>query len=777
MKKLYYTLQYLFNKKSTALIKVISLSAGLLVGIVLFARVAFDQTYDQFYPEADRLFTIMCTYTIGGEEKEPSSVVHAPMPSAMNDEFPEIKMATVIRTQGKQPFFYGEQKFEPEIVYADSLFFKTFGFDLLKGDDRLLGVIDNIFLSEKMAKIIFGDEDPVGKVLKHGKNRPYIVQGVFKDIPENCHLRFDAVGSFGNMNNQFRFCTQWDCGDSFMGYVRLMPNVDPVSVDAKIPAFLRGHQDVDANIERGFEAAYYLAPVTKIHSGDENIKRMLVILSLLATVILFVASMNYVLISISSLAQRAKSVGVHKCNGASAKDIFSMFMYETAILIFCSIIIIVLVLMAFRSSIESITHASFGALFSFANLWTSAGVVSILFLLSGIIPGRIFSSVPVTQVFRKTTSNNLYWKRGLLFVQFTGISFVLILLAIILKQYQTVTERDLGYISENVVYAKMNGVGGQNQEEFVHNVTTLKQEFERIPYVESASTHYSLPVFGYGGMPVTDEDNNWLFTARYSVYDGDYIPTMGIEFVAGDNFTGPDQVIVNETFIRKRGWKDNPIGKEVINGKNSYGRIVGVVKDFPINSLYVEQQPILIEYMRVSPGYLTLRLSELTPERLKELNDKLLALYPNDDMGFSVLQDILTQQYVPVRHFRDSVLAAFVVVLLITIMGLYGYVSDEITRRSKEIAIRKVNGATARRIMQLLCRDITYIALPAIIIGILISVLIGRNWLQEFAVKTSLRPDVFIFCGIFILMGILLIITLRSWNVANENPVNSIKSE
>lgn len=777
MKKLYYTLQYLFNKRSTALIKVISLFAGLLVGIVLFARVAFEQSYDKFYPEADRLYTIMCTYTIGGEEREPISVIHAPMPSAMNDEFPEIEMATVIRNQGKQPFFYGEHKFEPEVVYADSLFFKTFGFELLKGDDRLLGVIDNIFLSEKTAKIIFGDEEPVGKVLKHGKNRPYIVQGIFKDIPENCHLRFDAVGSFGNMNNQFGYYTGWDGGDSFIGYVRLKSNVNPASVDTKFPVFLRGHQDVDANMERGFKAAYYLAPVTEIHSGDKDVKRMLVILSLLATVILFVASMNYVLISISSLAKRAKSIGVHKCNGASAKDIFSMFMYETAILVFISLILIMLVLLAFRSSIESITNASFGALFSFSNLWTSVGVVSILFFLSGIIPGRIFSSIPVTQVFRKTTSNNLYWKRALLFIQFTGISFVIVLLAIILKQYQMVTEKDLGYKPENVVYTRMNGVGGQNRDEFMHNVTTFKQEFERLSFVEHASTHNALPVSGYGGMPVTDEDNNWLFTARYSVYDADYIPTMGIEFAAGGNFTGPDQVIVNETFIKKRGWKDNPIGKEVINGKDSYGRIVGVVKDYPINSLYVEQQPILIEYWRVSPGYLTLRLSELNPERLKELNDKLVALYPDDDMGFTVLQDILTQQYVPVRHFRDSVMAAFIVVLLITILGLYGYVSDEIARRSKEIAIRKVNGATARRILQLLCKDIIYTALPAIIIGVMTSVLIGRNWLKEFAVKTSLRPDVFIFCGILILMGILLIVTLRTWNVANENPVDSIKSE
>lgn len=777
MKQLYYAFQTLLRKSSNSWIKIISLSAGLLVGLVLFARVAFEQSFDTFYPDADRLYTIMCNYTIGGDELDPSAIINAPIPSAMNEELPEVALATVVRNQGTQPFFYGEQKFEPRTIYADSLFFKTFGFEIIKGDDRLLSVIDNLFLSEKMAKIIFGDEEPIGKILKHGKNRPYIVQGIFKDIPENCHLKFDAVGSFDNMNKQFGFFTGWEGGDSFTGYVRLADNVTPETIDAKFPAFLRSHRDVDASKEQGFETEYFLAPVTKMHSGDKNVKRMLIILSLLATAILFAASMNYVLISISSLAQRAKAVGIHKCNGASSKNIFSMFLYETAMLVFFSLLIIIVALFAFRGKIENIANASFGALFSYANLWTSVGVVTIIFFLSAIIPGRIFSSIPVTQIFRTTTTNKLYWKRALLFIQFTGISFVLILLVIILKQYQTVMDRDLGYNPNNVVYVRMNGVGGNNRDETVRNVTMFKQEFERLSFVENASTHSYLPTSGYGGMGITDEDNNWLFTARWCIYDADYISMMGIEFVAGGNFTGPGQVIVNETFIKKRGWKDNPIGKEIISGTDSYGKIAGVVKDYPINALYYEQDPILIEYRRATSGYLTLRLSELTPEHLKELNDKLAELYPNDDMGFSVLQDNISQQYVSIQTFRDSVIAAFLVVFLITAMGLFGYVSDEVTRRSKEIAIRKVNGATAKRILRLIYRDITYTALPAIIIGIMISVLIGRNWLKEFAVKTSLTPDIFILCSILVLMVILIITTVRTWDVANDNPVNSLKSE
>jgi putative ABC transport system permease protein len=776
MKQLYYVFKTLLRRGGNSWIKVISLSAGLLVGIVLFARVAFEQNFDTFYPDAGQLYRVMSHYTVGGDVREPIPQIHASMPEAMKREFPEIAGATVVAPPEKRPFFYGEKKFEPETIYADSLFFQTMGLDVIQGDDRLLGVRDNLFLSESMAQTIFGQEEPIGKTLVFRKRYTYTIQGIFKDIPENSHLRFDAVGSFVNMKTQFQRQAGWMSDGSYYGYIRLLPGADPKVIDEKLPEMIGKYKDVEADAAKGQVYSHYLIPVTDAHSADKTVKRMMLILSLLGVAILFVAAMNYVLISISSLASRAKAIGVHKCNGASSGSIFRMFIYETAILIFIACLLCVFCLFVFRGMIEGITDASLAALFSLSNLWVVLPVVGALFLLAGILPARIFAGIPVTQVFRAKTVANRHWKRVLLFSQFAGITFVLVLLAIVLMQYRMVLTKDLGYEPDNVVSAPIE-IGGKDWNEYYQNVTNFKQEFERLPFVESAATNYFQPITGYGAMPVVDENNVVLFMAQYNVIDLDYPRTIGMHFVAGADFTDENQVIVNETFVKLMGWTDSPIGKEVRNEYNSYGQIVGVVKDYAIKSLYNEQQPILTVSWLVAPGHITLRLTDVTPERIKAVNDHAAALYPTSDIEFVSLKEALAHQYDTTKRFKDSVTSAFVVILLITVIGLFGYISDEIFRRRKEIAIRKVNGATAEKILQLLYKDVSYTALPAIVIGIMIAFIIGRNWLKEFAVKVTLNPEMFLLCGLSVMALIVMSITLRTWNAANENPVNSLKSE
>ncbi|MCD7938106.1 MAG: multidrug ABC transporter substrate-binding protein [Tannerellaceae bacterium] len=773
MKQLFYTFRYLTKTKGSSFIKITSLSLGLLVGIVLFARVAFEMNFDRFYTENDRLFVIRCLYTIGGDAWEPMDIVHAPMPGAFNNEIPEVKYATVTTRPWEKVFKYGEKRFSPVTLYADSLFFKTMGIQVLQGDDRLLGVNLNAFISQTMAKDMFAGEDPIGKVLTDENNQHYTIQGIFEDIPENSHLRFDMVGAFLPRTTP----DSWVSQDSFKGYVRIVDHADPETVTEKMASVIRQHRDEDALRARGVSADYYLFPVNKIHSGDDSVKRMCLILSLLALAILIIASMNYILNSISSLSNRAKSVGIHKCNGASSGNIFRMFLYETGILISISLLFVLLLLLAFRGFIEDITNTSFTGLFSSANLWIPLVIIGLIFLLSGYAPARLLSSIPVTQVFRAVTVNKRYWKRVLLFIQFSGVSFILVLLTIVLLQYRMIMNKELGYDSDGILYTSLN-IQADNDEEWTARMETCLQEFRRIPYVTEAATHSSHLTSGYGGMPISDEDGNTLFTARWVRYDFNYIPTMQMEFVAGANYTAPGQIIVNETFVKMMGWTEDPVGKVVLQTPtHPYGTIVGVLKDFPITSLYTEQAPILAVGAKYVWGYMTLRIAGFESGKLTQLNEKLAEMFPDQIREFTVLENNLHNQYRSTRQFRDSIVAAFIIVMLITAMGLVGYISDEIIRRSKEIAIRKVNGATAEDILLLLNKDISYLAIPAIICGIGMARWMGGKWLEDFAVKIPLTFSLFLMCGLIVLAIILILVTLRSWMVANENPVKSIKAE
>lgn len=170
-----------------------------------------------------------------------------------------------------------------------------------------------------MAERIFGKEDPIGKQLLYGKNYPYTVAGIFRDIPENSHLRFDAVASFINMKTQFGAYAGWGADDSYLGYIRLKPGVFPEQINQKIPALLPKYIDVERERKQGFDMELYIKPVSEIYTQSTEVKRMVVIMSVLAFALLFVAAMNYILNSVSSLPIRARSVGVHKCNGASCK--------------------------------------------------------------------------------------------------------------------------------------------------------------------------------------------------------------------------------------------------------------------------------------------------------------------------------------------------------------------------------------------------------------------------------------------------------------------------
>ncbi|GHV30020.1 hypothetical protein FACS1894177_01900 [Bacteroidia bacterium] len=386
MQQLYYAFLAIKNSGGNNLIKIVSLSLGLLIGLLLFSRVAYEANFDNFYKDVDNLYLVKNKYIIGGEDKGSSHIVMAPMAPAINDEFPEVACATsVYANKEEEPFFYEERKFDLKPLFADSLFFKTVGVNVLGGDDRLLSVADNLFISDKAAKLIFGNENPIGKTLMYMHNYPYTIQGVFSTIPNNNSLRGDVVVSFANVKKQWGLGTSWDGGDSFWGVVRLVAGANPSTINQKIPDVWRKHFDFDRLAEAGFEFTSYLSPFKTLHSEDSGVNSTAIIMSSLALIILLVATLNYVLISISSLVKRAKGVGIHKCSGASSGSIFGMFLYETAILVLISLLLVAGSLFVFRTQIETLMDVPLAEIFSLSNLWVSGLVVLFLFLTGGII--------------------------------------------------------------------------------------------------------------------------------------------------------------------------------------------------------------------------------------------------------------------------------------------------------------------------------------------------------------------------------------------------------
>ncbi len=276
----------------------------------------------------------------------------------------------------------------------------------------------------------------------------------------------------------------------------------------------------------------------------------------LAVVILFIVAMNYVLIAIASIGIRAKGVGVHKANGATAGDIFKMFVWETALVILMALAVVALVVINFREYIEELVSVNLLSLFTLNTLWAPLVVILLLFLFAAFLPTKLFSSLPVTHIFRRYTDKKAFWKRPLLFVQFTGVTFIFGLLLVIWVQYQNIIDREPGYSPKNLVYFPIKSEGIMSTE-------YLKDELKKMPFVKAAGmTHNAMTLDRYSGIGIYLK-GNYLFSARYCRADLDFINTVGFELIEGENFDAPGQVIVNESYLKQFNWPDGAIGKQV----------------------------------------------------------------------------------------------------------------------------------------------------------------------------------------------------------------------
>lgn len=764
MRQFYYVIQMLFRGGGSNITKIISLTLGLFVGILLFARVAFEMSFDSNYKEVDKLCVMNAEYYIGGEKGTAMQVVMAPVPATVRDFFPEeIESATVVsRWWGDNTLFNSNIRMQPRIVLSDSLFFRTMGIDVLKGIPAELANPEVLFVSRSFARQAFGEDDPIGKVLMYNKTIPMTVKGVYADVPENCSLRHDVVISFATIYKNKWAQAAWNCDDSYEGFVRLRYTSDIEKVNARIDQAIEAHMPFKP--ESGFGIKYSLEPIRNIYMHAGTVRKMVMIMSLLGFAILLLASLNYVLISVSSIPRRSKAVGIHKCNGASGATVFGMFLWETAIILFISLLLVALLMMNFRESIENITDASLTALFTWRTMWVPLLVILLLFMVAGVLPGRMLSGIPVTLLFRRYTDGKKGWKRSLLFVQFAGVTFIFGVLCVILMQYHRIMTKEMGYDPDRVAFTYYRFPGG----------TEAGQDALRLlPMVESVSVCTADITSGYGGGLINDENGKRLFTSRFNYVYPDYPEFMKIELKEGRSLRDSTECLVNEEFLRHINWPDRPIGHLV----QDHFTIVGIMKDFPINSFYERLAPVtFVGWKNVNVCW-HVRLKEPFEENLRELNRTLGEMFTSGDIVFKSLPETLEKQYISVRRFRDAVMLASVSILLIALMGLIGYINDETRRRSKEIAIRKVNGAEASSILRLLSKDIALTALPAVSLGVLAAYFTGKKWLEQFAEQIDLNLRWLILVALAVMLVILSSVIIKTWNIANQAPVNSIKSE
>ena len=773
MRQIYYSIRTLLRERGSNLIRVISLSLGLTIGILLFSQIVFELSYENCYPEAERLAMVRAQITnlstgeiMGDDGTNYDYTVFAPTANAVAESMPEeVEYASCVLPEREYNIYYEEKLLSyVDYIYVDSCFFQVFGIPLLKGNLKDLIIPGSVFVSERFARETFADEDPVGKILSADKQNTFTIRGVYKDVPENTMLTHDFVVSIYNNNGGYQAGNGWNGNDVFYTFLRLRRDSDMDKVNDNIQRVIEKYTETTID---DWKMDYSIIPLVKRHLDSPDVQKRLVIYGFLGLAIFFVAIMNYMLISIATLSRRAKSVGVHKCSGASSTNIFSMFLAETGILVILSVLLSFLLIFNAREMIEDLLSVRLSSLFTWGTLWVPLLTILVLFVLAGGIPGRLFSRIPVTQVFRRYTDGKKGWKRSLLFVQFTGVSFVLGLLLVTLLQYGHLMNRDMG----------IDVTGLTEAESWLpkERVEHIKDELRRQPMVEgvTVATHSVLGQYWTRGL--MSNDGKRLATLNFNYCHYNYPEVMGIKIIEGTPMKKGGDLLVNEELVRLMRWTDGAVGKRV---NNVAGTVVGVFRDIRNESFYAAQSPIILIGTEEQANHtFDVRLKEPFDENLKRLNEYMEKTFPDVSLHFMSVDHMVKDLYKDVYRFRNSVWITSCFILLIVIMGLIGYVNDETQRRSKEIAIRKVNGAEAFHVLRLLTRDILYVSVLSILIGTAVSYFAGRAWLDQFAEQIELNPLLFIGTALFIQLLIIVCVVLKAWHIANENPVNSIKNE
>lgn len=771
MRQIYYSIRTLLRERSSNIIRIISLSLGLTIGILLFSQIAFELNYEQCYPESERLAIVRGQITnltsgetMGDDGSNYDYTVCDPVAATLAQDMPEeIESASCVLSGGQYKMYYENKLIQDtHYIYADTCFFQTFGIPVLKGNPKDMIMPGSVFVSESFARKIFGDEEPVGKILSADKQNDFTIRGVYKDVPENTMLTHDFVVSI-HRDGGYQGGAGWNGNDVFYAFLRLHHASDIDKVNSKIQRVIEKYTSSQID---DWKEDYSIIPLVKYHLESSEVQKRLFIYGFLGFAIFFVAIMNYMLISIANLSRRAKSVGVHKCNGASSANIFGMFMAETGLLVILSVLVSFLLIINTRGIIEDLLSVRLSSLFTLGTLWIPLLTIVILFLLAGGMPGRLFSRIPVTQVFRRYTDGKTGWKRSLLFIQFSGVSFVLGLLLVTLLQYNHLMNRDMGINIPGLVQAET----WLPKETVIH----VTDELRRQPMVEGVGVAMNSVLGQYWTRGLMSNDGKRIATLNFNNCSYNYPEVMGMKIIEGTTLKKQNDLLVNEELVRLMKWTDGAVGKKL---NDVSGTIVGVFRDVRNYSFYANQAPIVLIGDENANHAFDVRLKEPYKENLKRLNEYAESTFPNVALRFISMDSMIESMYKDVYRFRNSVWITSCFILLIVIMGLIGYVNDETQRRSKEIAIRKVNGAEASHVLRLLIRDILYVAASSILIGIVTAYFVGKAWLEQFAEQIDMNPLLFVGTAFLVLLLIVVCVVLRAWNIANENPVNSIKAE
>ena len=793
------------KKLNIGIFKVLSLAVGLAVGLVLIAKISFESSYDKFYPAYDDIYCVQYEYSYTDGNRSLDNLTPGAVSYYLQQEIPQVMYGTKASYTSSMGDIYTEnrQKLTAEngIIAVDSNYFRVFPRPVLAGADPsvILGEWNGALISRSMAEKFGGIDQAMGQIffIEEYPGLGLQIGGVFEDIPENASLRFDVAISISGIDHIYRqwgitgdnpeyadtpSTMNWSSNSMYMSRVQLYPGTDPASLRSAINNIREKYIPEKDFESQGYSVDIVLKPLASEHAASAGTRRTNLILGIVAFALILAATMNYIMIVISSLVARARGIAVRRCYGAGNGNIMALVFKETLFNLAVSLVLAFLLILAFRGTIESVLTTSLGALFSPRSLWVLVLTVAAVLIVAAWIPGKAFQGIPIAVAFRNYADHKKLWKQVLLFLQMALASLLITLLSLVALQYTRWINADPGYDYEQLVGCYLSGVPRDTRY-------ALMQAVESVPGVEEVGTVEDPLILGGSSgnnVYIPGETEPSLHIADLYEANGNWSELFGIDIIEGRKAASPMEVMVDPRFAEQicevRGWKDGVIGKSIVvsdhdgSSDNPY-TIVGVFDHISISpAIYEDNRPVTLFYTDDPMTFLVIRVSDLNPEVTGAIQ---AALDSVDPERFELLTyaSVVNDIYTPVRTVRESVLAAGLVTAVIALLGLVGYTADETGRRRKEVALRKINGARPAEIIGIFISGIGRFSVAAVIIGCVLSWFIFDMLLKSFELKVQPPLWLFFVTAAGLLAVLAAVVAARCLAIARTNPADSLRTE
>lgn len=779
-----------FKSSTTSLINFLGLTVGLVCSFLIFINVTQELSYDRFHSKKDRIFRILSIDNALGVSNNVVGITIPALAQGMKNEIPDVENVVRIAGVGRSLVKYDEITiYSEDLIYSEPSIFQVFDFKLKMGDTSTCLLNPNTaILTETMAKKIFGNENPMGKTFSADGTDNLLVTGILNDEKRPSHFKFDIIISINpspSDSNTINFLTSWN-SIAMVEYALLKDPMKKDQVIVEMDSLMRRHNVLDA-----WKAT--LQPLDEVHlySGDilfddfnrdkGNIKYVQS-LSLVAIIILLIASFNYMNLSTARSAKRAKEVGVRKTIGAYRHQIILQYISEAIIQVLLSGILAFGIVDLINSFYPFIDTSVFKIFFSTpANIAYFLGLIVVLGLFSGIYPSLILSSFSPLVVLKgkfESGKKGLFLRRFLVATQFIA-TFVMILgTIVVINQLKYSLKKDKGFNTSQIINMQLD-----NQVVF-EKFEALKEELQKIPGVTNVSASASMPGLGFGRRGITPEGaqttDTWIISA-FSV-DENYLPLMEMELVEGENFRKdmsqqPVPIIVNESLVKATGW-DKGLGKTLKLGNGTTALVVGVVKDFHFTSMRHKIEPVMMNYRLGANGVLSIKVDGKNMNNtIKEIETTWKGINVSIPFEYKFFDESFGQLFEKEKEFSKLFFRFTLLSIFVAILGLFGLAAFSAEQRTKEIGIRKTFGGSTLQMVILQLHEFIRLIFIAIIFGVPLAIVIMKSWLQGFEYRIGLGVLPFIYSAVIIIIVTLLTVSIQSYKAAQKNPAESLKYE